>query len=181
MAIGNLSGLMWLVGILISPVSLSILSILAIVVYKFMVRPTILKDGNNTTKVKELVALFTAKSIILLVAAMLIGKSSTRAGELSIRLKFVIAILLLELVSLSNHLVEILRPHWRSVHKISLVNFVKAGALVLLMVFLVGSPDNLGERIIKYRFITLVLVFEAIAIIGSAWFGSSLIPNFIPI
>jgi len=167
-----------------NPIVLFLLSASAVVVYKLFIRPGIVpaeSNGNSNIKIREVSALFLAKSVLLVLAAYFTGsRIDSRPGQTAIKLKFFIAIFLLEMISSINKAVDAFAPEWTAVNRISLTNMVRTITLVMTTVFLVGSADNLGEKGIKAQFIILVVMFEALALFSSAWLDSSLIPNFVP-
>lgn len=164
-----------IVGYIFSPVTIFLLSAGALALYGLAIRKNVIDTTNERQLEKEVAGLFITGSILLIVASLFTGNTTGFAGQVSIKTKFILSIFLIHLVTLVYPIVNFVWPEWSNIHKQSLQNIVKTFVLVIFVFFLVGCPENMGERGIKLNYVFLVILFEALFTGASIWFGSSLI------
>ena len=158
---------------------ITLVSFAGLGVYGGLVRKSVIDPSNKKQLEIELSSLITVGSIVIMIGSFFTGTASD-AGQTSIKLKFILTILFIHLISLTRPLLDVVWPEWHNIHKHSVQNLVKSVILLLTVAFLVGSPDNMDEWGIKLQFILFVAIFEVLITMGSVWFGSSVIsiPNF---
>lgn len=172
-----------IMGYIFSPVTiLLVLSVSSLALYGLAIRKNVIDTANERQLEKEASGLYITQAIVLFLVSLFLGRTSSgnRPGFTSIRIKFILTVFLTNLLILTYPLTNAIWPNWTNIRKMSLQNIVKSIILALFIIFLVGAPDNLGETGIWGQYVILVLLFEAIFITASIWWGISIlhVPNF---
>lgn len=166
--------------ILISPVGLVVLSLTGLVVYKTLIRPRLFNDtdfsfATEGARKREMSVLFISKTVLLLLAAFgisYITRSSfnfINNKTLLLKMRFIFAIIAIEIISLGKDLVNAVFYLIPELWRLFLVNTLKSVVLIGVVLFMLGTPGDVTETPVRFKYILLVVVIEAIAIFGALW------------
>lgn len=162
-----------IIGILFSPITIFAVTIISLGVYGAAIRKNVIDTSNEKQLEQEIFGLFTAGAIILMIASFTVGDTKNVPGRKSIKVKFILSILLIHLITLSSPIINFLVPDMPNVYKHSIQNFAKSIILGLFVFFLIGCSENMGERGIKLQYVFLIVLFEILFTLASIWYGLS--------